>query len=83
MAVTAPTAEVRSATPGRSDYGLLTLARGIVNGLTPPNGSATATGTPLPAPAPKAPTTTTPPPSKAATTPAPGATTNDHEGGGH
>jgi hypothetical protein len=58
------------------DYGLLTLAGGIVNGLTPPNGSATATGTPLPA---RVPTT----PSKAATTPAPRATTNDHEGGGH
>jgi len=46
------------------DFGLLALAGGIVNGLTPPNGSATATGTPLPAPAPAP---------KASTTPAPGA----------
>jgi hypothetical protein len=46
------------------DFGLLALAGGIVNGLTPRNGSATATGTPLPAPAPtttaKAPDTDAP-----------------------
>jgi hypothetical protein len=62
------------------DYGLLALAGGIVNGLTPPNGSATATGTPLPAPAPKqtttpATTTTTTTSASSATATAPVSTT--------
>jgi hypothetical protein len=54
------------------DFTSLSLASGIVNGLTPPNGSATATGTPL---APKPPPVTATPPAATPAAPAAAPTT--------